>query len=122
MVVFPPPPPFHQIIPISKTQMRKQKKKRDIYRPKGKQQQPKKGGFARQSVKKVVRKSRKNQKSRKPELSLVLGAAAYMWTTLNNLLGSLILVLLKVLHEEPSELLNLILETGSAVPAVAGVE
>lgn len=45
-----------------------------------------------------------------------------MWTTLNNLLGSLVLVLLKVLHEEPAELLHLVLEAGGAVPAVAGVE
>ena len=45
-----------------------------------------------------------------------------MWTTLNNLLGSLILVLLKVLHEQPAQLLNLVLEAGSAIPAVAGVK
>jgi hypothetical protein len=52
----------------------------------------------------------------------VLRAAAYMWTALDNLLGSLILVLLEVLHEETTELLDLVLKAGSAVPAVAGVE
>ena len=52
----------------------------------------------------------------------MLGAAAYVWTTCNDLLGRLILVLLKVLHEEAAELLDLVLQAGGAVPAVAGVE
>jgi hypothetical protein len=49
-----------------------------------------------QSVK-LVRKKRCSQAMK--QAHLVLRAAAYMRTTLDNLLGSLILVLLKVLHE-----------------------
>jgi hypothetical protein len=53
---------------------------------------------------------------------LVLGAAAYVWTTLNDLLGGLVFVLLEVLHEELAELLHFALEIGSAVPGLGGVE
>ena len=52
----------------------------------------------------------------------MLRAAAYMWTALDNLLGSLILVLLEVLHEQGTQLLDLALEIRSAVPALRGVE
>jgi hypothetical protein len=51
-----------------------------------------------------------------PKHSLVLGAAAYVWTTFNNILGSLVLVLLEVLHEEFAELLDFALEVGGTVP------
>jgi hypothetical protein len=46
----------------------------------------------------------------------VLGAAAYVWTTLDNLLGGLVFVLLEVLHEELAELLDFALEVGGTVP------
>ena len=46
----------------------------------------------------------------------MLGAAAYVWATLNDVLGSLVLVLLEVLHEELAKLLDLAREVGGAVP------
>jgi hypothetical protein len=68
---------------------------------------------ASQSVKRV-RKICRNQINQKH--SLVLGAAAYVWTTLDDLLGGLVFVLLEVLHEELAELLDFALEVGGAVP------
>jgi len=52
----------------------------------------------------------------------VLGAAAYVWTTLDDLLGGLVFVLLEVLHEELAELLDFALEVGGAVPGLSRVE
>ena len=47
---------------------------------------------------------------------LVLGAAAYVGSALDDFLGGLILVLLEVLHEELAELLDFALEVGGTVP------
>lgn len=52
----------------------------------------------------------------------MLGAAAYVRTSLEDFGGGLVLVLLEVLHEELAELLDLALEVGGAVPRLGGVE
>jgi hypothetical protein len=52
----------------------------------------------------------------------VLGAAAYMRSTLNDILGGLILILLEVLHEQLAQLLDLAPEVRSAIPRLGRVE
>ena len=73
----------------------------------------------------VCKKKGKHRQHTKPPLlagSLVLGAAAYMGSSLDDLSRGLILVLLEVLHEQGTQLLDLALEVGGAVPALGRVE
>ena len=52
----------------------------------------------------------------------MLGAAAYVWTGLDDFGRGLVFVLLEVVHEELAELLDLLLEVGGAVPGLGRVE
>lgn len=52
----------------------------------------------------------------------MLGAATHVGASLEDLGRRLVLVLLEVLHKELAELLDLVLEAGSAVPGLGGVE
>jgi len=52
----------------------------------------------------------------------VLGAATHMRAGLENILGSLVLVLLEVLHEQLAKLVDLFLEVGCTVPGLSRVE
>lgn len=52
----------------------------------------------------------------------MLGAATNMWSGLHDFCRSLILVLLKVVHEQPAQLLDLTLEVRSTIPRLRWVE
>jgi hypothetical protein len=53
---------------------------------------------------------------------VLLGAAAYVGTSLEDLGCSLVLVLLEVLHEQLAQLLDFALEVCGTVPALGRVE